>query len=47
MCIRDSYQIVRDLIYILRAKKEFAGRLTEEQLRDLWPEGPQDCTARP
>lgn len=41
------YQIVRDLIYLLRAKKEFAGRLTEEQLRDLWPEGPQDCTARP
>lgn len=40
------YQTVRDLIYLLRAKKQFADQLTEEQIRDLWPDSPQDCTAQ-
>ncbi len=40
------YQTVRDLTYLLRAKKQFADQLTEEQLRDLWPDAPQDCTAK-
>ena len=39
------YQTVRDLIYLLKAKKQFADQLSEEQIRDLWPDSLQDCTA--
>ena len=39
------YQTVRDLTYLLKAKKRFADQLTEDQIRDLWPEALQDCTA--
>lgn len=38
------YQTVRDLSYILKAKKRFVKSLTAEQLRSFWPDEPQECT---